>query len=39
MGMVISMAMGMVISMAMDMGTAMVWIGRKIILSVSNIYS
>lgn len=33
--------MGMVISMAMDMdmGTAMVWIGRKIILSVSNIYS
>lgn len=29
--------MGMVISMAM--GTAMVWIGRKIILSVSNIYS
>lgn len=29
--------MGMVISM--DMGTAMVWIGRKIILSVSNIYS
>ena len=31
--------MGMVISMAMDMGTAMVWIGRKIILIVSNIYS
>lgn len=30
--------MGMVISMAMDI-TAMVWIGRKIILSVSNIYS
>ena len=29
--------MGMVINMAM--GTAMVWIGRKIILSVSNIYS
>ena len=31
--------MGMVINMAMDMGTAMVWIGRKIILSVSNLYS